>query len=501
MRERSQGKNGTPRQDIHRSKRRTAAILLGLFAFVVDGGIVGAPGVAGAAPASAESAIATPEPSQAGREEAPTAADPNGAGTGGGASQAVNAPAATPNPASSPAPASAPKPSPAPTATPTNLPAPTPSPVPQTQKKTVPTVYLTFDDGPSALTDQVLAILKKEKIQATFFVLGAEVKAHPDKLRAIAQAGHAIGNHTYNHVYKDLYGSFRNFATQVVKTEKIIEDTAGVKTRLLRAPGGTFGNFDRLYFDSLQEAGYVVFDWNVDSGDARRKNVPASEIAANVKGTKLKNEMIVLMHDGKGHEESVKALPAVIAFYKKHGYAFGTLSDKMTPTQFRLASSVKWSRQDPSLETAVAWLGGTGAAVPAVEATERAAEAGDDGAAKAWLAAWKMLPSDLVRIGDTAYVPLRLWAARSDGEAAWDAASEEATFAAGGRTLTLSPSTGTLKAADADGAESEWRVSVAERNGGVLIPLDALRKALADAAPDGRVALTLSEGRSYNDNN
>ncbi|MCC3376427.1 polysaccharide deacetylase family protein [Cohnella sp. REN36] len=364
-----------------------------------------------------------------------------------------------------------------------------------------PTVYLTFDDGPSNLTDQVLAILKKEKVLATFFVLGAEVKAHPDKLRAIAAAGHAIGNHTYDHVYKELYGSFHNFADQVVATEKIIADTAGVQTRLLRAPGGTYGNFDRLYFDSLQQAGYILFDWNVDSGDARRKNVPASEIVANVKGTKLKTEMIVLMHDGKGHDESVKALPAIIAFYKKQGYTFGKLSDAVTPTVFRLADQLKWSRKEPSLETAVAWLGGAGAAVPAAEAIAPPAAPEDEAASAAWLAEWNMLPSDLVYVKGAPYVSLRLWADRMEGTAEWDPVARQSTYAAQDRTLTLSLDSGTLVATNEAGEAHSWRVPVVEKSGGAMIPLDALRTALLKAPADDPVALTLSEGQSYNDNN
>lgn len=205
-------------------------------------------------------------------------------------------------------------------------------------------VYLTFDDGPSQYTAEVLSILKREGVPATFFLLGQQVERYPDMVKQIVSEGHAIGNHTYNHVYKELYGSFRNFADQIMRTDDAINKAAGIRTTLVRAPGGTYSNFDQGYFDGLKSAGYQVHDWNVDSGDSKRIGVPASEIIANVHGSKLANTLNVLMHDGTGHAETVKALPAIIAYYKKLGYTFATLNEQVEPMQFKLASQTKWSR-------------------------------------------------------------------------------------------------------------------------------------------------------------
>ncbi|MDQ6422574.1 polysaccharide deacetylase family protein [Paenibacillus sp. LHD-117] len=207
-------------------------------------------------------------------------------------------------------------------------------------------VYLTFDDGPSQHTPAVLDILKKAGVHATFFLLGEQVERHPDIVRRIANEGHAIGNHTYNHVYKELYGSFKNFAGQIMKTDDAIHNAVGIRTTLVRAPGGTYANFDKGYFDAMRAAGYRVHDWNVDSGDSKRLGVPASEIIANVRGSKLADTLNVLMHDSGGHEETVKALPAIIDYYKKLGYSFKTLDEKTEPMQFHLANKPKWSRGD-----------------------------------------------------------------------------------------------------------------------------------------------------------
>lgn len=206
-----------------------------------------------------------------------------------------------------------------------------------------PTVYLTFDDGPSRLTGQVLDILRDENVKATFFVLGKQVEAYPELVRRALQEGHAIGNHTYNHVYKDLYSGAESFWNQVQKTENIIEEYAGVRPTLVRAPGGTFGNFDAFYFYYMDQAGYEVHDWNMDSGDSVRQGVPESEIIQTVKKGPFRDEVILLMHDGTGHEQTVKALPEIISLFKEKGYAFAPLNEEVRPVHFS-AGKVKWAR-------------------------------------------------------------------------------------------------------------------------------------------------------------
>jgi peptidoglycan-N-acetylglucosamine deacetylase len=211
-----------------------------------------------------------------------------------------------------------------------------------------PTVYLTFDDGPSKLTPQVLDILKKENIQATFFITGDQLngQAREDILKRIVEEGHTIGNHSYNHEYKQLYSNgFNGFWEQIQQNEDRIEQITGIRTNLIRAPGGTGMNFDAFYFYYLDQAGYLVYDWDVDSGDSRRRGVPASEIIAAVKKSPLKHELNVLMHDGAGHGESVKALPEIIRYYQEEGYVFAPLTEKVKPAQFKVSSKLKWNRQ------------------------------------------------------------------------------------------------------------------------------------------------------------
>jgi len=206
-----------------------------------------------------------------------------------------------------------------------------------------PTVYLTFDDGPTKLTPEVLDILKKYDVPATFFVLGELADQQEDIIRRIHEEGHAIGNHTYNHKYEELYGDFTSFWEQVRRTDAILMDIIGEKPSILRAPGGTATNFDAFYFYYLECAGYKIHDWTIDSGDSKRRGVPAAEIVENVKKAKLTHEVTLLMHDGAGHQETVKALPEIIEYFRSKGYRFASIDESVKPVMFQVRNT-KWDR-------------------------------------------------------------------------------------------------------------------------------------------------------------
>jgi peptidoglycan/xylan/chitin deacetylase (PgdA/CDA1 family) len=260
-----------------------------------------------------------------------------------------------------------------------------------------PTVYLTFDDGPSKLTGQVLDILKEQNIRATFFALGEEAEAHPDLIKRIVNEGHTLGNHTYNHVYQELYSDFSVFWQQIQKTERIFQDIAGVKPKLIRAPGGTYTNFDAFYFYFLDQAGYTVYDWNIDSEDSKRVGIPAEKIISAVKNGPFLHEITLLMHDGSGHGETVKALPEIIRIFKEKGYEFAPLTEKVKPSQFGVGKP-KWARSMSSDKFAkvLAQMRSYASAnsVPDRESTERQGESAVRESGEA-LARLNMLPLQL----------------------------------------------------------------------------------------------------------
>jgi len=314
------------------------------------------------------------------------------------------------------------------------------------------TVYLTFDDGPSKLTTQVLDILKQEGIQATFFVLGEQVKGHPELLRRIVAEGHTVGNHSYDHEYKKLYAGFGAFADQIVRTEEAMQAAAGVRTRLVRAPGGTFGNFDQSYFDAMEQAGYTMFDWNVDSGDSVRVGVPASEIKQNVRNSKLYDETIVLLHDSASHAESIKALPDIIQYYKKQGYTFAPLTESVKPVTFRLADKLKWSRPKATeKERAEVRRGLAAGDAPFVLSGQAAASSAGEEPKKELVVTGESStvifePNAYAIVGDDWRVPLRELVEGLGGAVRWDAVQRQA--------IAMMPSGTRFVISDGDGTGS-----------------------------------------------
>jgi peptidoglycan/xylan/chitin deacetylase (PgdA/CDA1 family) len=196
------------------------------------------------------------------------------------------------------------------------------------------TVYLTFDDGPDPEnTPAILKILKDNNIKATFFVVGTQVEKTPHLIKLIFDEGHAIGNHTYNHIYRDLYKSPSSYMSQLAQTDEKIKNIIGVRPRISRAPGGSSGSFTKAYWDGLKYNGYIEVGWNISSGDASSAKAPqiVQNISRQLENKFLWSHAIVLMHDGRGHNETVTALPAIIKLFKDHNFEFRVINLETPP--------------------------------------------------------------------------------------------------------------------------------------------------------------------------
>lgn len=354
--------------------------------------------------------------------------------------------------------------------------APAPSRPAEPKQKRV--VYLTFDDGPSAVTPQVLSILKQQGVKATFFMLGQQAAGRPELVKAVYEQGHAIGNHTYNHNYHDLYSGFTEFWRQIKQTEETVREITGNRPQLVRAPGGTFDHFDRTYFGLLKQAGYTVMDWTLDSGDSRRRGVPAAEILRNSTADLTSPSVVLLLHDGSGHEQSAKALPVVIERYKAAGYEFGILDAKSSPVQFRVsAKAAVLHRAKPS----EAWI--TANITPnAALLTPGKALALEVGGVAA-----RLKPGEY-RVQDGQYVvPFRATVERLGGQVGWNAAARSGTAVWDGRTLTLDSAKQEIGIQRKDG-KAEYKPASVELIGSALwVPLRTLLEAAGHTSVEAAV--------------
>lgn len=196
-------------------------------------------------------------------------------------------------------------------------------------------VYLTFDDGPSKNTPLILDILAQENVKATFFVIGPYVPSHNDFVKRAYDEGHSIGNHTFDHEFKDVYASEDIFWKNFNKQQDFIKSITGYPSTIFRFPGGSRNtivrktngkDFTQRIIRELNNQGVHCYDWNVDSGDGRGNNIPPETLLSNVKKELGDKQIaIVLMHDCMTKTTTVKALPSIIKYFKDQGYSFRTL--------------------------------------------------------------------------------------------------------------------------------------------------------------------------------
>ncbi|MED4751401.1 exo-beta-N-acetylmuramidase NamZ domain-containing protein [Brevibacillus choshinensis] len=202
--------------------------------------------------------------------------------------------------------------------------------------------YLTFDDGPSPVTPQVLDTLKKFGVKATFFIVGRSVAGHEAILKRTLAEGHAIGGHTYSHDYRIVYKSMEAFFADLERGNDMIEKAIGMRPTIFRYPGGSTNTVSHKYQDpkvynqshpvmnaikaEANKREYTFIDWNVTNGDARSNKYTAQGALANIKQqVKSQKEIVILMHDASTKGPTAQALPEVITFLKSKGYRFDVI--------------------------------------------------------------------------------------------------------------------------------------------------------------------------------
>lgn len=202
------------------------------------------------------------------------------------------------------------------------------------------TVYLTFDDGPSDRTSDILEILDRYGIKATFFVCGGEDEKSQQLMRDIADAGHTIGIHSISHDYEKIYSSVESYLDDFNETYMCVYNATGVKPQIFRFPGGSINNYNRFtYMQIIAEMtrrGFVYYDWNVSGEDAVHGADWTSIYNNIVSGIKSNtaDRAIVLLHDSQSKENTVLVLEDIIDRLLEDGYRFDKLDNTVNPATF-----------------------------------------------------------------------------------------------------------------------------------------------------------------------
>ncbi|BDU24210.1 polysaccharide deacetylase [Flavobacterium sp. GSB-24] len=178
----------------------------------------------------------------------------------------------------------------------------------ETQKK----IALTFDDGPSEFTLEVLALLKKYNVKATFFCIGKNIEKHPEILKQIIADGHLVSNHSYSHSkFFDFYNA-KQIAAEIKKTDALLEKYTSKKINFFRPPYGVTTPSIRR---ALNITGHKVIGWNIRSLDGGTKN---KELIFNRIIKRVSPGGIVLLHDTASH--SVLVLEQFLQFLEQNSY-------------------------------------------------------------------------------------------------------------------------------------------------------------------------------------
>lgn len=181
-------------------------------------------------------------------------------------------------------------------------------------------VALTFDDGPHPkLTPQLLDVLQREGVHATFFVLGNLAAAHPAILQRMAAEGHEVANHSWDHPRLPRL-SEEKFAQQIRKTSEIIERNTGQKVTLMRPTYGLYN--ERVEHALINDYGLDIILWSVDPNDWKK---PGASVVTRRLVSGAHPGAILLAHDI--HPGTIAAMPQAIAQLKAQGYQFATVSE------------------------------------------------------------------------------------------------------------------------------------------------------------------------------
>ena len=183
-------------------------------------------------------------------------------------------------------------------------------------------VALTFDDGPHpTLTAEILEVLEKYGVRATFFVVGENARYYPDALRMAVSRGHEIGNHTLSHGALSKK-SADEIKAEIAAAEDEILSACGVKTKLFRPPEGCVS---KSVVRAAKELGYEIILWSVDTRDWA--HCSTADMVRNIKKN-VRPGSVVLFHDyisGAAHTKA--ALNVVIPYLLAQGYRFVTVSE------------------------------------------------------------------------------------------------------------------------------------------------------------------------------
>ena len=176
-------------------------------------------------------------------------------------------------------------------------------------------VYLTIDDGPSEYTDEIIKILNKNNVKATFFMINNNMQAYPEQVKNIVKNGNTAGFHSVTHDIHKLYVSKTSAKEEFDTNQATFKKITGQTSKVIRLPFGSKPYTPRASYNALVDSGYKLWDWTLDTEDWRSTS---SQIMENVKKySSGSDNVVLLMHERK---QTVEILDEMIKYLKSEGF-------------------------------------------------------------------------------------------------------------------------------------------------------------------------------------
>lgn len=194
-------------------------------------------------------------------------------------------------------------------------------------------IYLTFDDGPHPTASKdILQLLDKYNAKATYFMLAPHMKRNPDIVNVIKEKGHTIGAHGVTHDISKIYKSPDNFINEMTQAINFIKETAGIDTRIVRAPYGSKPYITPPFKEASDNNQLILWDWNVDSQDWKLTNGEfVNHAIQQIENLEGKEPLVVLMHE---KTTTAAHLETLLQFLQKKDYQMKAINESMIPIQF-----------------------------------------------------------------------------------------------------------------------------------------------------------------------
>lgn len=194
-------------------------------------------------------------------------------------------------------------------------------------------IYLTFDDGPSPFTLDILDSLNTFSMKATFFMLEPNMRMHQKELHAIIDNGHIPALHGVTHNVSKIYRSEKTVVAEMAQAQSTLIKLTGTGTELIRTPYGSAPYMKPSYKKAVEEAGFKLWDWTVDSEDWKYRNGEyVNKVIQQIENFKYSDRpIVILLHDRKSTAEH---LPKLLTYLKDNGYTTEVLNNGLTAFHF-----------------------------------------------------------------------------------------------------------------------------------------------------------------------